>query len=94
LISGTFVNILIPIKNLQKTNESSFFIPLRSLNITQTEKYVFLLDDNKAKKVTVKSANTEGAYIEIISGLNADDIIIIDGAKSIEDGEEVENLQN
>lgn len=93
LIPGTFINVQIPIKKQKKTTTDSVYVPIKAVNITQTEKIVYILEDNKAKKVLVETGNTDGKTIEIISGLKQDDQLIISGNKSVEDGEEVELIK-
>ena len=90
LIQGTFVDVSIPVKELEKTTENSFFIPLRAVTITQNENFVFVIAEEKAKKVQVKTGKTEGALIEIIEGINNQDELVIDGNKSLEDGDLIE----
>ncbi|MFH1427391.1 MAG: efflux RND transporter periplasmic adaptor subunit [Patescibacteria group bacterium] len=89
LISGTFVDISIPLGQIEKTGEKSVFIPLKTLTIAQNENYVFLYKDGIAKKVVVNIGKIEGVLVEILSGLNNGDKLIIDGGKNIEDGEEI-----
>ncbi len=94
LITGTFVDILIPLEELKKSSESSFFVPLRAVTIGQTENIVYIVEktgtSTMAKKQNVQVGKTENALIEIITGLNDDDELIINGAKIVEDGETIE----
>ena len=86
LIPGTFIDVSIPVEGLEKTHSESFFIPLKAVSITQTQNYVYISQENVAKKISVVTGKTEGALIEIIDGLNNGDILIIDGSKLLEDG--------
>ncbi len=93
LIPGTYIDIKIPVKQLEKTNAESVYVPLRALTITQSEKYVFVAEDGIAKKVNIKTGTTEGAMIEIIEGLKPGDQLITEGAKTLEDGETIDIIK-
>lgn len=90
LIQGTFVDVSIPAKKLEKTHSESVFIPLRTITTTQTESFVFVVEEGKAKKQIVTLGKTEGALIEVLQGLKNGDELIIDGGKNLEEGEEIE----
>lgn len=97
LIPGTFIDVSIPVKGLEKSTDNSIFIPLRSIIITQTDKYVYVVDKKietdietiTASKRIIETGKTEGAMIEIIKGLNNDDELIIEGAKNLDEGDEI-----
>lgn len=95
LISGTFVDVILPVKQLEKTHEESIFIPLHAVTITQNGSFIFIIETNEeqlntAKMIKVVTGKTEGSLIEIIDGLNTQDKLIIEGSKLLEDGEQVE----
>ena len=89
LIPGTFVEITIPVKQTAKSKEGSFFIPLRALNITQSEAYVFIVKEGLAHKIAIKTGESSGELIEVLSGLEPNNELIIAGGKSLEDQEKV-----
>lgn len=66
-----------------------FFIPLDAVIIGTEEKYVYILEDGKAKKTTVEVADITGDNAEISSGLSAKDKVIVEGAKTVIDGQNV-----
>lgn len=92
LIQGTFIDVVIPAKNPEKTHSESVFIPLRTVITTQTESYVFVIENNIAKKRIVALGKAEGALIEIINGLSTGDILVVEGGKSLEEGDEIETI--
>jgi len=55
------------------------FIPKKALLIRQDRKLVFVADGNKAKWCYVTTGAENDDYIEILSGLNQGDLVIIDG---------------
>lgn len=95
LISETFIDVALPVKQLEKTYKESIFIPLHAVSITQNGNFVFILKTNEeqiniAKMVKVNTGKTEGSLIEILDGLDPQDKLIIEGNKMLEDGEQVE----
>lgn len=65
------------------------FIPLDALIIGTEEKYVFVYDNGKAKKVTVTVGDINGSYAQITDGLATDAQIIVEQAKEMTDGQAV-----
>ncbi len=90
LIPGTFVDVSIKLEKTKKSNSDSIFIPLRSVSITQNEKFIFIVENGLAKKKTITIGKTDGAFVEILDGLNDKDELIVNGAKNLEDGDEIE----
>ncbi|MCF7795430.1 efflux RND transporter periplasmic adaptor subunit [Patescibacteria group bacterium] len=89
LIPGTFVDVKIKKNEQNSVKNGAIMIPLKALTITQTENYVYLVKLNEnndliAKKQLVSLGNSEANLIEIKSGLNIGDKIIMAGSKSIE----------
>ncbi len=91
LIPETSVDIFIPVS--VKSEEQSVFVPLAAVNIGQQETYVFIAEDKQerktAKKVKVATGKTEGSSIEILSGLENGDQLIIQGNKNLKAGDEI-----
>lgn len=91
LIPGTFVDVDIIIEDDQDV--TSFFVPLSSVTISQIETYVFIYEDGKVKKQNVELGKISGVNVEILSGLDFEDQLVIEGSKLVSDGEEVELKQ-
>lgn len=95
LIAGTFVDISLNAleSGISSDDSSIILIPLKALNISQTEKYVFVTDcfDNNcfAKKVSVTVGQTKGKMIEILAGLDQDSELLVVGSKTVAEGEEI-----
>ncbi len=89
LLPGTFVKVSIPVESIKKTNPDSVFIPLRAINITQNEKFVFINEKNIARKKNIETGQTNGNLIEILTGLKNNDLLIIDGAKNLKNGDNI-----
>lgn len=81
------------------TNEEAILIPSSIIQVnSQGESYVYVYakDDNQntiAKRRMVKLGKSQNNHSEVLSGLTAGDIMVLDGAKSIRDGEKV-RVQN
>lgn len=90
LITGTFVDVIISIKEQEKVSPESVSIPLKAVTIAEGENYVFVNDKGIAKKVVVEVGKTEGALIEILSGLNDGNELIVEGGKNLEEDESIE----
>ena len=87
LISGTFVDVEI----LTNNNSGKILIPLNAVHIAQDESFVFILENNKAIKRRIILGQSKNNLIEIISGLEIDDEIILN--KDVAEGELVEIIR-
>ena len=64
-------------------------IPKEALVTKDDINYVFVAKDRKAVKTIVETGIKNGDYVEIVSGLNVDDILVWSDTKELKDGEEV-----
>lgn len=71
------VAVTLPLFDVSPTDGNSF-IPLDALFVTNTERYVFVAQDGKAVRKAVETADIVGSAIEIVSGLQSGDIVILD----------------
>ncbi len=85
------IDALIPI-SLQspQSGPQAISIPLDAVIIGTEEQYLFVLENGKALKRTVKLGEIDGANVQIIEGLSSEDRVIVDGAKDLIDGQAVE----
>ncbi|RMG83567.1 MAG: efflux RND transporter periplasmic adaptor subunit [Bacteroidetes bacterium] len=51
--------------------------------------FVYVLDQNKAKKINIETGKSYKNKVEILKGLNGNEILIDKGARSLQDGDEV-----
>ncbi|GMN10257.1 efflux RND transporter periplasmic adaptor subunit [Croceitalea sp. MTPC9] len=64
------------------------------------EQYVYLTKENGSenevisKKAIIKLGKTQGDYVEVLSGLSAGDDIIVEGARSVRDNQQVKVLNS
>ncbi len=74
--------------------DKSIYIPLDAVTIGTERQFVYILDGNKAKEVTVELGKINGDMVEIKSGLNGDEEIIVEGARDVLDGRPVTSKSN
>lgn len=81
------------------TNEEAILIPNNIIQVNgQGESYVYVYtkddkDKTIAKRRLIELGKTQNNQTEILSGLESGDIILVDGAKSVRDGQRI-RLQN
>ncbi len=77
------------------TQEKAILIPQSIISENSAGKqYVYVLKDIKGNKATatqsiITTGKTQGDYIEVLSGLTPDMQLILEGARSVKDGQEV-----
>lgn len=93
-------NLTAKLKINDYTSEAAILIPLSVISENgEGEQYVYIAhkqDDDTiiAKRVIVETGKTQGDSIEVISGLNTGDSIIVQGARSVQDEQEIRILNN
>jgi len=90
LIPETFVRITIPTKPYEPTVQGAYLVPLKAVALSQNDQYVFVVEDNTARTRNVVLGSPFGGQIEIISGLEEGDMVIISGNKFLTDGDPVD----
>jgi len=101
LIPETFVDVAIKTnREGQSSPVTTFLIPLKAVTITQTESYIFLFSggasagnlaiQGKAVKTLVELGQAQGEGIEVISGLQDGDVLIVEGNRGLAGDEIVE----
>jgi RND family efflux transporter MFP subunit len=86
-------NMTAIIKIANYTRNNSIVIPLNAVQRSESGNYVFVADNNTAKKKIVKLGATSAGQIEILSGLNSGDKLITQGASDVEDGDKIKISQ-
>jgi RND family efflux transporter MFP subunit len=82
------------------TNENALLIPQSVISENaEGEQYVYIAasaegeSEAYAKKSIITTGQTQGALVEVVSGLSSGDKIIKEGARSVKDGQKVELLK-
>lgn len=81
---GTILKAQIEITK-KPTKENDLILPLSAITIGQNENYIFVVENNLAKKVVVNITNISGETAEIETNLPSDTKIIIAGNKLLSD---------
>lgn len=88
LISGMFMEIIVTANPRQ-----ALAIPEESIQPVGPKTFVFMVDETGekpiAKRVEVKLGTLEGGYVEVLSGLEKDTLVITEGVIRVRDGSEV-----
>jgi RND family efflux transporter MFP subunit len=72
--------------------ENAQLVPLKAITMTDTETSLFVVRDNKAKKVTVNIGYEQDGFVEVLTPLNLDEPIVTVGQQSLKVGSEVRIL--
>lgn len=92
-------NLTARVKINDYTNKEAILIPQSIVSEdAEGKQYVYMMTDKKdsrgiAKKVFIETGLTDGDLIEILTGLTNGDDIIIEGARSIREGQTVKFLK-
>ncbi len=88
-------NLTAKIRINDYTNEKALLIPQSIISENaEGQEYLYVIEKKVknigiAKKVIIETGKTEGDYIEVLSGISNGAEIILEGARSIKDGQEV-----
>ncbi len=88
-------NLTARLKINDYSNEDAIMVPQNIISENaEGEQYLYILDKLNgdkavAKQVIVETGKTQGDKIEILNGLNDGDMVIKEGARSVEDGQTV-----
>lgn len=69
--------------------EDALLVPAEAVVREKANAFVFMVVDQKAKKMPVKIGFNDGTNVEILSGLNADQSVILLGTRTFVDGQPV-----
>jgi multidrug efflux system membrane fusion protein len=86
-----FPNQFVNVRMLVDTRENAITVPTSSVQRGAQGLFVYVVDENqKVFLRQVKTGVTEGTRVEILSGVNARDRVVIDGTDRLRDGMQVE----
>ncbi|MHA7829799.1 MAG: efflux RND transporter periplasmic adaptor subunit [Flagellimonas sp.] len=92
-------NLTAQVKINDYTNKNAILIPQSVVSENaEGEQYVYIIDDQDgeliAKKSIIKPGLTQGDYLEVLEGISAGSQVIVEGARSIRDGQTVKVLDS
>jgi membrane fusion protein (multidrug efflux system) len=82
-------NMLAVLKITDYKNPNAITIPINAIQKAENGDYVFIAENGKAKRVTIKSGKFSDGQAEIVSGLKAGDKVIVKGMKDLDEGDTV-----
>jgi len=85
LLPGMYALVKVEVER----HENAVVIPADALVTEKTKTSVFLLDQNKAKKVPVKIGFNDGSSVEILDGIKPGQPLILAAKLSLNDGQPV-----
>lgn len=89
LISGQNVTVKIATVGASQAPANTFLLPLQAVKITVNGSFVFTVSqDGILKQIAVTTANTQGEFVEVISGVNSD-MQLVSPVYELQDGEKV-----
>lgn len=94
-VLGEYLDVLIPQKLNQDIN-SGIFIPQKAVVQLYHDTFVFVMDNNHAKKIKVELGEILGDQVLVKSGLNAEQAkrVIVEGQQYLNDGDVVKVIEN
>lgn len=88
LPAETVVTVSLEIERVTE-GKNLFILPLSSVTVGQNENYIFIVEGQKAKKISVVIRKITGEKAEVEIDLPSQSQVIIEGNKLVSDGEEV-----
>ena len=88
-------NLTARLKINDYTNKKALLIEQQLISENANgEQYIYLVTKNKkgqdiAKKQIITTGKTQGDFVEILTGLKANAILISEGARSIKEGQQI-----
>lgn len=83
--SGMFGRVAIPVRE-----QNVLRVPASAVVTRGQMEMVFVADNARSQMRLVKTGRTMGNELEILSGLHAGELVVIDGASSLQDGQPLE----
>ncbi len=77
------------IEVVTESKDNALSVPITAIVEKKEEYYVFRIEDNKAKKVKVKTGLETDDYIEITEGLSENDKVITSSVAKVEEGQKI-----
>jgi membrane fusion protein (multidrug efflux system) len=90
ILPGMFARVEI----VKKRFEGTLAVPLYAVISQDNENYVYLEKNNKAEKRSVELGILEGWMIQVKSGLEVGDNVIIVGHRQVDEGQTVQVIKN
>ena len=88
-------NLNVEINILDYTNSEAILVPESIVSEdSENNKFLYTIENNKAKKTIVETGYTQNGMIEIVNGLNINQIVINEGGRIVKGGQNVKIYNN
>lgn len=74
------------------SNKSALAVPVSAIQKTADGEMVYIVDNNKAKAVAIKTGRNSNGMVEVLEGLNAGDKVVVEGYADLDNGKPIEIL--
>jgi len=74
-------------------NEGALLINRNAILLDDTQKYIFVVEDQKAKRVDIEAGVDNGTQLEVINGLTEGQEIIVKGQDYLNDGDKIQVIE-
>ncbi len=78
----TFVNIYLDLSQ-QVFDSSKIYVPMKAIIFGQNEKYVYVIENEMAVKREIEIGEMFGEWVEVMTGLNKSDRLIVEGQRNL-----------
>ena len=82
-------NMIAILKIVDYSNPKAFIVPVSTIQKTEAGDFVFIAQNNKAKKTRVKTGRIYNGTAEVLDGLKEGDKLITSGFQELNEGEEI-----
>lgn len=86
---GMFTRVQI----IYDTRENTLLVSKNAVLSEDTETWVFVVNSDTVAKKEVKTGYSNSTHVEILSGLNVDDIVVTTGLSSLKDGSKIKVIE-
>ena len=88
-------NLNVEINILDYTNSEAILVPESIVSEdSENNKFLYTIENNKAKKTIVETGYTQNGMIEIVNGLNVNQTVINEGGRIVKSGQNVKIYNN
>lgn len=90
---GVKVTFLSEEKQDARKVPAGVFIPQNAVHGNSGQQFVFLVNDNRVERRTVKVGTSDGTRAQILAGLSAGDSVVVGGPADLHEGQQVQVKQ-
>lgn len=69
--------------------KNAIVLPIKAVHQSENGEYVFVAKNNIAKRVQIKIGNSYQGIVEVVSGVNVGDQVVVEGTENIEEGDQL-----